>query len=239
MNLGSAQRTRALGLTFIVFAISFNVPYAMLASTFEYPDILRRPAGEILAAFVAGGDGLILTWGAFALAALLFAPISVEIAIVTRQPGRPASAVAALGVAAAVTQAIGLCRWVYAVPSLAETWATTTDGATRAAIESIFMTLHQFAGVGVGEAIGQTLTGFWLLGAALSQRHHPWFSRALSITGMVGGVILLLGLVEGLATVMPFDPGLFGLSAFVGYLVLTAWLIWTGALCILRPVVPA
>ena len=237
MNQASAQRTRALGVAFIAFAVGFNVPYAMLASSFEYPDILRRPAGEILAAFAAGGDGLILTWGAFALAALLFAPVAVAIAAVTRQSGRPASAVAALGVAAGVTQAIGLCRWVYAVPGLAETWATTTEGATRAAIEMVFMTLHQFAGVGVGEAIGQTLTGLWLLGAALSQHHHPRFSRALSITGIVGGVILLLGLVEGLATVMPFDPGPFGLSALVGYLVLTVWLIWTGALCILRPLV--
>lgn len=44
--------------------------------------------------------------------------------------------------------------------------------------------------------------------------------------------------MEGLATVVPFDPGLFGLSALAGYLVLTVWLIWTGVLCILRPNVP-
>ena len=45
----------------------------------------------------------------------------------------------------------------------------------------------------------------------------------------------LLGLVEGLATVILFDPGLFGLAAMVGFLVLTVWLVWTGVLCILRP----
>jgi hypothetical protein len=62
--------------------------------------------------------------------------------------------------------------------------------------------------------------------------------RALGV-GLAGGVILLLGLLEGLATVLPFDAGLFGLSALVGYLILTVWLIWTGVMCILRPTVAA
>ena len=29
---------------FIGFAIAFNVPFSVLASTFDYPDVLRRPA---------------------------------------------------------------------------------------------------------------------------------------------------------------------------------------------------
>ncbi len=231
--------TQFFGVAFIVFAIAFNVPYAMLAASFEYPDILRQPPGTILAAFNAGGTGLVLTWAAFALAALLFAPIAVGVAVVTRRPRDSSAAVAGLGVAAGITQAIGLSRWVYAVPGLAAAWqASAADSALRASIETTFLTLHQFAGVGIGEAIGQTLTGFWLLGAALAQRNHPRFRGTLPWIGLIGGVILLLGVVEGLATVVPFDPGLFGLSALAGYLVLTVWLIWTGVLCILRPNVP-
>ena len=74
---------------------------------------------------------------------------------------------------------------------------------------------------------------------AIAQRNHPRFGRTISIVGLIGGLILLLGLVEGLATVFPFDPGIFGLAGVVGFLVLTVWLIWTGILCILRPVRPA
>ena len=102
-------------------------------------------------------------------------------------------------------------------------------------IETTFTTLHQFAGVGIGEAIGQSLTAFWLIGVAIGQRRHPRFGGALAGVGLIGGLILLLGLVEGLATVIPFDPGVFGLAGVVGFLVLTVWLIWTGILCILRP----
>jgi hypothetical protein len=230
--MDEARTTRGIGISLIVFAVYFNLPYAWLGSHFDYPAILRRPPGAILEAFAAGGAPLILAWAAFALAAILLAPVAVALAHVTRRDG--ASAIAALGIAAAVTQAIGLSRWVYAVPGLAARWSQSSDPAVRAAIETSFTTLHQFAGVGIGEAIGQTLTAFWLIGAALAQRHHPRFGRALAITGIAGGVILLLGLVEGLATVLSFDPGLFGLAAMIGFLVLTVWLIWTGVRC-LRP----
>ena len=223
------KKTRLIGVALIAFAIGFNVPYAHLAATFDYPDILRKPPGEILAAFAAGGRPLILTWAAFALAALLFAPIAVWVARITNR----SSGVPALGIAAGVAQAIGLCRWVYAVPGLAAAW--TADPAARPSVETAFTALHQFAGVGIGEAIGQTLTAFWLIGAALAQRHHPRYPAALTLLGVVGGGVLLLGLVEGLATVLAFDPGLFGLAAMVGFLILTVWLIWTGVLCILRP----
>lgn len=233
-----AKTVRAIGVVLIVFAVAFNVPYAWLGATFEYPDILRRPAGDILAAFAAGGTSLILTWGAFTLAALVFAPVAVAVSIVTRRASDASSAVAGLGIAAGVTQAIGLSRWVYAVPGLAAAWAGTPDPILRAAIESNFMTLHQFAGVGIGEALGQTLTAFWLIGVALSQRRHARFGKAVAVTGIAGGVILLTGVVEGLATVIALDPGVFGLSALVGFLVLTVWLIWTGVLCITRSELP-
>ena len=120
------------------------------------------------------------------------------------------------------------------MPGLAKAW-TAADLGARAAIETNFITLHQFAGVGIGEAIGQSLTAFWLIGVALSQRNHPRFGRSVAATGIAGGVVLIAGLVEGVATVVPFDPGIFGLGAMIGFLILTAWLVWTGVLCIRRP----
>ena len=230
-------RVRAIGGVLIAFAIAFNLPYAWLATHFAYPAILREPAGTILGAFAAGGPALILAWAAFAAAALLLAPLAVAVATVTRREGGgDTAAVAAIGIAAGLAQAIGLSRWVYAVPGLAATWtANAADPPLRMMIESSFLTLHQFAGVGIGEAIGQSLTAFWLIGVALQQWRHPRFGRAVALAGLAGGIVLLLGTVEGLATVMTFDPGLFGLGALVGFLILTLWMIATGLSCLLRP----
>jgi hypothetical protein len=234
LRLNGAGAVRAIGVALVAFAIAFNIPYAWLAANFDYPAILRRPAGMVLSRFAEGGAPLILAWGGFALAALLFAPVAVGIATVTRRPGHAAAAVAALGVGAGVVQAIGLSRWVYAVPGLASLWLAG-EAVTRAVAETVFLALHQFAGVGIGEAIGQTLTAFWLIGVALGQRRHPRFGPWPAALGMAGGVVLVLGLAEGLATVIRFDPGPLGLAAPVGYMMLTIWLIWTGVLCILRP----
>ncbi len=37
---------RMTGVSAITLAIVFNIPYALLAARFNYPDILRQPAGE-------------------------------------------------------------------------------------------------------------------------------------------------------------------------------------------------
>jgi|CXWL01.1.fsa_nt_gi hypothetical protein len=224
---------RWIGVALIVFAIAFNGPYAWLAMNFQYPEILRQPSGDVLAAFSAGGAPLILAWLGFASAALLLAPIALGVSSITRDPqsGARASGVAALGIAAAVTQAIGLSRWVYAVPGIAAAWEANPD--QRASIEALFNALHQFAGVGIGEAIGQTLTAFWLIGVGWTQLRHPRFGIVSATLAWIGAAFLLVGLSEGLATVIAFDPGVFAMGAPIGFLVLTVWLIWTGVRAIL------
>ncbi len=235
MSDGNSQGSvRAIGAVFIAFAVAFNIPYTWLGMNFGYPGILRQPAGVVLTRFAEGGTPVILAWASFALAALLFAPVAVAMARVTRRHGHPTAAVAAIGIAAGVVQAIGLSRWVYAVPGLASGWVAG-DAGTRVMIETVFTTLHQSAGVGIGEAIGQTLTGMWLIGVSLAQREHPRFGKLPAALGGLGGIVLLFGLDEGLATVIPFNPGVLRLAALVGYIMLTLWLIWTGVLCILRP----
>jgi hypothetical protein len=226
---------RWLGVLFIVFAIAFNLPFTYLGTYFQYPAILREPVGTILTAFTAGGTGLILAWFGFMVAGLVLAPIAVGMAKATRRPGNAAYAVASLGVAAGLAQAIGLSRWVYAVPGLAAQWNAAVDPAAKAAVEQLFTVLHQFAGVGVGEAIGQSLTAFWVIGVAFAQWKHPRFGAAVAILGIVAGIVLLLGLSEGLATAIPFSPGILGLAALIGFVLLSLWLVWTGLLCLFRP----
>ena len=125
---------RTFGCVLIAFAIGFNVPYAWLAANFDYPAVCGAP-GSDPRGLRRGGTPLILAWAAFTLAALLFAPVAVGVAWLTRRPEHAAGAIASLGIAAGVTQAIGLSRWVYAVPGLAAAWLASPDPAARASIE--------------------------------------------------------------------------------------------------------
>jgi Domain of unknown function (DUF4386) len=227
------QRT-LLGAAALILAIAFNLPFALLASSFDYPDILRRPAGEVLDAFAAGGPALILTWYAFALSAvglILFAP---AYALVTADwPRRPGLAVAAalMGTLAGLAQAIGLFRWVFAVPALAAVHADpATDAATRSSVETAFTLLNGWGGVAIGEHLGQILTLVWVTLAALQALSvRQCFARIAAVPALLAVMGIGLGLGEGLAIALGQEAPLLAMATVIGYLAFSLWLVITGA----------
>ena len=44
------------GLFLIVLPVAFNVAFGLLAARFDYPDVLRRPTGEVLERFPEGAS---------------------------------------------------------------------------------------------------------------------------------------------------------------------------------------
>ena len=92
---------RLTGVLLILTPIAFNLLFTLLSVTFEYPDILREPAGYVLERFDAGGTGLVATWYGFMLTAVLFVPLVVLVHRVLAGDGREASAPFYLGLATA------------------------------------------------------------------------------------------------------------------------------------------
>ncbi len=161
----------AAGVLLIISPLWFNTTFTLLSKRFDYPDILRRPTGEILERFRAGGSSLILLWWAFMLSGLLFIAAAVLLGQALGYPGIVPLAVT-IGVLAGLIQMLGLLRWVYLVPALARADADPTLGPEqRAANAAVFRAFHQYLGVGVGEHLGYLLTGVWsmLIGIAVIQ----------------------------------------------------------------------
>lgn len=237
------QRT-LLGAAALSLAIAFNLPFALLATNFDYPDILRRPAGEVLEAFAAGGPSLILTWYGFALSAvglIFFAPaLALATADWARRPGLAITA-ALMGSLAGLAQAIGLFRWVFAVPTLAALHADpTTDAATRASLETAFTLLNGWGGVAIGEHLGQILTLAWVGLAtlqALSNRQR--FARPVAATATLAITGIGIGLGEGLSIALGQDAPLLAMATVVGYIAFSLWLVITGAGLIAHSFFPA
>lgn len=204
-------------LALVALAVAFNLPYARLAAVFDYPGILRRPAAEVLADFAAGGPGLILTWHAFAIAALAFIPVSMAHALdggrVARMPALAVTAAVA-GALAGLTQAMGLLRWVMVVPGLGQ----------RGDVAG-FESLHAYAGVAIGEYLGMTLTALHVGVMAAMQAREGRFAGWL---GTVTAALILGGAQEGVALAVGLPGGAFGMMAVAGYLALTVWMIASG-----------
>ncbi len=214
------------GVAAILLAVGFNLPYAALAVIYDYPVVLRRPPGEALERFLAGGPLLVLVWEGFMLAALALVPLATALAVTPRRlTATPALAVGAAlsGALAGLAQAIGLSRWVFAVPGLARDHA---EPATRLAAEQAFALLNAWGGVAIGEHLGQLLMSLFVLQIALLQGQEG--SRRTAAAGGITAVLIFAGCGEGLAIALGRSGEVFSLATTAGFLMLTIWLIATG-----------
>jgi hypothetical protein len=222
--------TTVAGLFLIALPIAFNVSFGVLAARFDYPDILRKPTGEVLERFREGGSGLVLSWWAFTLTAVLLAPAAVLLAGASEGADGTLLAVATvIGVLAAVVQFLGLVRWPFLVPYLARTMADpNASEARREAVDVVFQSFHRYLGVGVGEHLGYLLTGAWsvLAGAALTSATTvpAW----LGVPGIVTGVALMLCSLEFVGGFEPRGWKLAGSLTPITYIAWSLWLVATG-----------
>jgi hypothetical protein len=227
----SLKRTRqTTGILFILGAILVNIPYTLLIMNFDYPDILRQPAGTILGKFTTGGPSLVWTWLAFAWVGL---PILVGILLLPRamEDDSPISRVALFfGALGAFVQMVGLLRWPFVVSVLARLYAAPQSSeVTKEAVEVVFQAVHQYGGVVLGEHIGQLFTILWMILISVSMLRSSLLPRWLPLAGLAAAFVYALAQGELLATAIPGFP-VWDLAGLLGSLLWLAWLIALGIL---------
>jgi hypothetical protein len=211
----------ATGVLLIVVPALFSLLFTLLAQQFEYPGILRKDSGFVLAAFHRGGSGLQLLWYGMMTAALLFVPLAVGVRCWLQQ----GTLALVFGVLAGLVQALGLARWVFLVPFLAGQY--TDPGASPAAKDAVlivFGAFHQFFGAGIGEHLGYLFTGLWTLLTAQSllRTGHPWLGRI--------GIALSLGILGGLLETAGASWA--AQTTSLSYLLWSVWMIALGITCL-------
>ena len=229
--LGNAHTRKLTAILLILTPVAFNIFFTLLSVTFEYPDILREPTRYVLSSFDAGGSELVMIWYGFMLTAVLFVPLAVMVHKVLAREDTPYMAVAtAFGVVAGVVQFLGLVRWPFLVPYLADVYLDpASSGATRESVAVVFEAFNRYAGVGVGENLGYLFTGLWTVLVALAMFGSPLpFRRWLALLGMVAAAGVLVGTLEPAG----FEPA--ANIVVVGYILWSIWLALTGIL-LLRP----
>ncbi|NEA34910.1 DUF4386 domain-containing protein [Streptomyces sp. SID13031] len=214
---------RVTGSLLVLAAIAFGVAASVLSSTFDWPDILREPAGVVLPAFTAGGTSLIWTWFAVAWTyALLAIPILLLPQALNRRHDPVLRTATWLGAASVLLSLIGFLRWVFVVPPLARAYAEG-DETTRAAVQAAWTAQHQFGGALLGEHLGQLLAIAWSVGVCVTLlREHRWIAGS----GFVASALYLTNQSDVLATAIPGFP-VWELGGLIGS---TAWGLWTIAL---------
>jgi hypothetical protein len=211
-------------LLLIIVPVAFNATFFLLQRAFEYPDILRKPTDHILQRFKEGGAPLRRLWYAFTFSAVLFTPVPVMVQQVI-QPDVPWYLVVGttMGVLAGAVQFLGLIRWPFLVPSLADMYTKpNATQATRDSVEVVFQAFHRYVGVAIGEHLGYIFTSIWtiLLCVALIQRNlvSPLFGWL--------GIIPAIGVLAGVFEETGFKAA--GAINAVSYILWSLWLVGFG-----------
>ncbi len=208
---------RTAGILLIAVPLVFTAGFTGLQVSFDYPDILRHPAGEVLSRFAAAGADLHLYWYAMMVAALAMIPAAIGLGLNLWQRDRHLAALSiGAGVLAGLVQALGLLRWVMLVPGLAAGYtAPDATEAQRQLAVALFDAANRYLGMGVGEHLGYLFTAAWtVLIAALIVRQHRNIAAA--------GALIALGVLAGMAE--PFGAPLAGAINAISY---TLWAVWT------------
>lgn len=212
--------SRTAGALLVVVPLIFTAGFTGLQMTFEYPDILRHPAGEVLTRFAGAGADLHAYWNAMMFAALLMTGGAIAAGL---HFWKRDSLIAALsigaGVLAGLVQALGLLRWVMLVPFLAATYVEPdATVAEQAMAVALFDAANHYLGMGVGEHLGYFFTAIWtVLIAALVLRTN----RIIAASGFVIAVGVASGMLE------PYGVPITGMINSISY---TIWALWTLAL---------
>lgn len=221
MNKTQRQLT---GIFLIAVPMVMMTLFTILQMTFEYPDILRQSTDHVLRQFQAGGNGLILTWYAFMFTAILFVPLVILLhQVLARENSTFMFIATTIGVLAGVVQFLGLIRWPFLVPYLAKTYLDpNSTAATRNAVEVVFQTFNQYAGVAVGEHLGYLFTGSWTFFVAMNMFKSAFFKPWLAWLGIVAATGIVIGIFE------PFGFALAGVINALSYMLWAIWLVVMG-----------
>ena len=217
---------RVTGLLLVGAPLAFAVATSVLSATFGWPDILREPAGVVLAAADEGGAALVGTWFATAWTyALLGVPMLLLPAALGRREDPVLRAATAVGAASVLLSLIGFLRWVFVVPPLAHAWATG-DSTVRTATEAAWTAQHQFGGALLGEHLGQVLAIGWSVTISLVLLRSRVLPAWTGWAGLGAAALYLLNQGDVLATAVPGFP-VWDAAGLIGS---TAWGLWVAAL---------
>src|SRR4051812_44391376 len=215
---------RRTAVLMITAAVLLNVAFTGLGSVFDYPDVLKQPAGDVLASF-RDSQGAVSAWFlALAVGAALLAPVAVGVGRLSAS--RPMRWAVPVGIAAAVVQVIGLLRWPLLVPGWAAT-AAGGDPVAAADARAAFSTANRVLGNLIGETGGYLLTAAWTL-LVLAALGTAYAGRWFVALGSVSAVLVLAGVLS------PLDLAFVDTANFAGYVLWSLWLLAFAVILILR-----
>jgi hypothetical protein len=211
----------SIRLLLLAGTIGVILPYVGLTIIFDYPGILREDAGLVLQRFKQGGSTLIITWWLFAWLGFPIIVAYVKMGAILQKASSSVVWLTYIGVAGLIVQIVGLLRWTFVVPVIAEMYVSG-DINTQQSSKMLFTVVNQFGGVLLGEHVGQLFTIVWVIGMSRAMHKNKAVPSWVSFVGYASSAVYILGQGELFAIIIPGFPQ-WSLAGFIGS---TLWLTW-------------
>lgn len=195
---------RAGGWALILAAILFIAVFSYLAASFDYPDVLDRPAAEVLPRLIALGTTGRAVWSLYALIPLLLVPAAVGAAIALRgaAPGAARTG-AAFAMISAFSMMLGLLRWPSIHWELGRAYVTASP-TERPTLDAVFAGLNSYLGNFIGEFVGELALNLFFLLVAYAMLRSVQRPRWLGIGGVLAALIGFVAMFRNVTPTVAF-----------------------------------
>ena len=219
----SSTRSRPSGtaaLLLFQFATMWGA-FFILAPAINWPASLDEPPATILPLILDQSVAVFAGYLSYLIHALALIPLAILLRDALRLDGAMGRAVVTLGVLAGFAKALGICRWLFLMPSLAAAYTDpAASPATRDAIAVVYEAFNAYAG-GVGELMGVGLfAGVWTIVISIAALRLGW--TVIGYAGFGSAALLLSTLLSVVGIESPIMLTLSGIL----------WQFWTLALAI-------
>ncbi len=189
---------RTLALTMFIFSGLMLAAYFGLVMYFEFPDVLRLETTEMMKIFINHQSEIIFFYYLFVLSQVTFILLVLMLGHYYReQPSLWLTLATGLGILAGLCQAFGFLRWPFLVPYLAQiVQDPATSVASKEAALVVFQSIHNFAGIAIGENLFFLLEGLWAISFAIHLYQNQLLSKNLVLIPGLAGVMILIYSLE-------------------------------------------
>ncbi|MBF0290164.1 MAG: DUF4386 domain-containing protein, partial [SAR324 cluster bacterium] len=199
-----------------------QVAYLILVTTFDFPEVLRRPPGEMLALYMQNLSTNVFAYYLFTLTGFSFIGVVILLHHSFLKRGTVFSIATVFGILTGFFQSFGFGRWVFLVPVIAERYPNATDQGKETLL-MILEAFHLYAGVFVGENLAFVCQGIWTILVSIIILKMVELPKVLGWLGIVAGVSV------GGYSLEQFGGG-FAVLGELNVLFQVTWLFWMMAL---------
>lgn len=229
-----ARSRKVAAALIIIFDVLIFIPLIVLGISIDWPNNLDKDAEHNLPLLLEEDTSVFWGYFAYLVYSILFYPMANAMGSVLAQSDssnlwlKVGSGFAALS---AVARAIGLSRWLFAMPTLARRYVDpNTSDMAKEAISISYEMLNSYGG-GIGELLGVSLcAALWVVCTSVLFVQSTEWPTWMGLAGFLVAIDLAINLLE--MSILDYDVGI---NLTLSVVLLHIWLLLAALLFIRLP----